>query len=143
MTQLPASPDLLTKVQLATLMIHAGFDRQRVDQMKRDEIAENELQAIRQQLFDGFMFIGGEWKQPTVNDLTQARQRAEIAVEQAKRDLAFAERVEECLTLVAAFEDRRRQEVTAASVSVEDEPNVVVSSGADQLPAHYGDAAYA
>lgn len=146
LSKLPKTADELTPAQIQSLATDAGLDPQRVERLIQVEIAEtprsSATTSLISQLFDGWMMIGGQWLQPTLAIVEQARKQAEQYVEQARREIAVADRIESHLQLVAQAERRAREDVVATNASIEPEPNVVTSGDATLESGDYSSAAY-
>lgn len=138
--KLPQRAEDLTIAQIKSLATDAGLDRQVVERLIQKEIPDGEKSALnlRDQLFDGFMMLGGRWVQPTAADVKAAIARAEAGEKQAKREREFADCLQSRLMLASLAHERAQ-----ATELVSDEPTIENTAVADNATTSPSSADYA
>ncbi len=87
--------DKFTIQQFERMGAEASLDSAQIEKLRESGIPKREAWAVAMcdQLASGFMFIAGQWRKPTANDVFAAKSRANATEQQLARDRNFEARI--------------------------------------------------
>lgn len=123
-TDLPDSAEKLTPAQVSSLASQAGMDPQLVEKLVRSGLPNetDEAFATREQLFNGFVNIRGQWRQANASDLQAIALECEQLEEQLGKAAERGRLIQNAIEIAAARKSPDADELPTSFPGAHDTP---------------------